>query len=674
MRMFRTIAKRGALAGGTTTAAALAFPYLEDEYWYRKDPERVSSESKLSLASTVSPIADNGNTISNHKPKLVILGTGWASIAALQNLDRDLYQSITVVSPRNSFLFTPMLPSTAVGTLSQSAVTVPIRDITSYKNQSLWKRLGYIWRGYLPPCIHYAYAHADDIDPSSKTIHCNHSGRFGEKAEFKLDYDKLILSVGCKTNTWNTAGVDKYCHYLKESGDAILIRQQLIENLELASLPGTTDEQRKQLLSFYIIGGGPTGVEFAAELSDFLHDDVTNERHSFYRGVKANASNASITLVQSGDKLLPGFAPAVQSFSEEHLKTIDKVNVLTNTRVTSVTKDTLNLYDKGTKQTKKVPYGLVMWSTGVMPTKLVSSFLNKLNCAEQTSKRAIQTDSHCRVLGAPDVFAVGDCADIYLLPEYLEQTSSLFRTKRLQQQKPHGNESDSAGSTTLTKQASREFLDELKMSWSRGLLGDHDGWKVAQKIINDFEEQIEMGGLDQETVERVVRTHVSRQKHLPPTAQVAQQQGVYVANLLNKLVSSSVSPGEDDDISSATSFHYVNRGQLVYVGSHMASIAIPGTNDVEVTWNGTMTNLIWHAAYFGMLDSMTGRYELAVDWLKTIVFGRSTATSSICTDHSKAHSQALLRRNNNDDTAAPPKPKQSNLSNLLAWFGFGLKK
>lgn len=672
MQMFRTIAKRGALAGGTTAAAALAFPYLEDEYWYRKDPERVCSESKLSLASTFSPIADSSNTGSNHKPKLVILGTGWASIAALQNLDRDLYESITVVSPRNSFLFTPMLPSTAVGTLSHSAVTVPIREITSYKNQSIWKRLGYIWRGYLPPCIHYAFAHADDIDPASKTIHCNHSGRFGEKAEFKLDYDKLILSVGCKTNTWNTPGVDEYCHYLKESGDAILIRHQLIENLELASLPGTTDEQRKQLLSFYIIGGGPTGVEFAAELSDFLHDDVTNERHSFFRGVQANASNASVTLVQSGDKLLPGFAPAVQNFCQEHLKTIDKVNVLTNTRVTSVTKDTLDLYDKGTKQTKKVPYGLVMWSTGVMPTDLASSFLKKLNCAEQTSKRAIQTDSHCRVLGAPDVFAVGDCADIYLLPEYLEKTASLFRIKLLQQQQqqqPHGNESGRASSTTLTKQASTEFLDELKVSWSRGLLGDHDGWSVAQKIINAFEEQIKNGGLDQETVERVVRTHVSRQKHLPPTAQVAQQQGVYVANLLNKLVSSSVE--DDDNISSATSFHYVNRGQLVYVGSHMASIAVPGTNEVDVTWNGTMTNLIWHAAYFGMLDSMTGRYELAVDWLKAIVFGRSTATSSICTDHSKAHDQALLRRHNNDDTAAPPKPKKSR---LLTWLGFGPKK
>jgi len=115
----------------------------------------------------------------------------------------------------------------------------------------------------------------------------------------------------------------------------------------------------------------------------------------------------------------------------------------------------------------------------------------------------------------------------------------------------------------------------------------------------------------------------------------------------------------------------VLRHRKRYVGSHMASIAVPGTNEVDVTWNGTMTNLIWHAAYFGMLDSMTGRYALAVDWLKAIAFGRSTATSSICTDHSKAHDQALLRRHNNDDTAAPPKPKKSR---LLTWLGFGPKK
>ena len=96
----RKVWKRAAVVGGTAAASALAFPYVEDAYWVRKDPTRVQ------FSKEDSPGSDDNKT---KKKKLVILGTGWASVSVLKHVDRDLYD-IKVVSPRNFFTYTPLLP------------------------------------------------------------------------------------------------------------------------------------------------------------------------------------------------------------------------------------------------------------------------------------------------------------------------------------------------------------------------------------------------------------------------------------------------------------------------------------------------------------------------------------------------------------------------------------
>ena len=267
-------------------------------------------------------------------------------------------------------------------------------------------------------------------------------------------------------------------------------------------------------------------------------------------------------------------------------------------------------------------------------------------------------------MGAPDIFAVGDCADIVLLPEYMKYVTDLFQKKLTLQQAIDPPLSPpptvlSRSSTTqrlvkrvtavfstkmsspasplthlMTEQANMEFLNELKESWG------HYSWVCAEKILADLEKLVVDNNtqLDFKTVEKIVEERCSRQKHLPPTAQVAQQQGHYVADLLNNNINDMYHSDE------SSSFQYLNRGQLVYVGAHVASMALPGTNDIDVTWAGTATNFVWHAAYFGMLESTTGRYELAVDWIKSYVFGRSVAVPAICTDNQLSHTQALTKR------------------------------
>jgi NADH:ubiquinone reductase (non-electrogenic) len=119
--------------------------------------------------------------------------------------------------------------------------------------------------------VHIAYfeAKAIDLDYLNQKVVCKriHMG-LGEKGTdleyiFNVDYDELIIAVGSHVNTFNTPGVKEYCHFLKEVHHAQNIRRQLWSNLERASCPSLSEDTIKQMLSIAVVGGGPTGVEFA---------------------------------------------------------------------------------------------------------------------------------------------------------------------------------------------------------------------------------------------------------------------------------------------------------------------------------------------------------------------------------------------------------------------------
>ena len=112
-----------------------------------------------------------------HKPKLVILGTGWGSVALLKQLNPDDYH-VTVVSPSNHFLFTPMLPSATVGTLELRSLAEPVRGIVA-------KVKGHFFQGM-----------AEDIDFSNRLIEVSAQGCNGKDEHFYLPYDKLVIGVG----------------------------------------------------------------------------------------------------------------------------------------------------------------------------------------------------------------------------------------------------------------------------------------------------------------------------------------------------------------------------------------------------------------------------------------------------------------------------------------------
>lgn len=244
------------------------------------------------------------------KKKVVILGTGWSALSLINHLEPEQFD-ITIVSPRNYFLFSPLLPSVTVGTVESRSIVEPIRKL--------------IRKYHKGTDTTFLEAECVDVDPANKQISCeDKSGIVGAVSKFKLDYDILVVAVGAKTNTFGTPGVEEHCHFLKEISDAQNIRNVIIDLVETASIPGQEVYERQRLLHFVVVGGGPTGVEFAAEVCDFLSEDV----EKIYPGI---SDDIMVTLVQSQDHILNMYDQTISSYTEDQFK-MDGINVLTNAR------------------------------------------------------------------------------------------------------------------------------------------------------------------------------------------------------------------------------------------------------------------------------------------------------------------------------------------------------
>ena len=134
-----------------------------------------------------------------------------------------------------------------------------------------------------------------------------------------------------------------------------------MQNLERACLPSTSDEERRRLLSFVICGGGPTGVEFAAELFDLLNEDLSRTFPKILR------NEISVHAIQSRGHILNTYDEALSRYAEARFAH-DQVEVMTNSRVKEVLPDKILFTqkdDQGAIVTKELPMGFCLWSTGV---------------------------------------------------------------------------------------------------------------------------------------------------------------------------------------------------------------------------------------------------------------------------------------------------------------------
>ncbi|KAJ9168911.1 hypothetical protein P3X46_020388 [Hevea brasiliensis] len=318
------------------------------------------------------------------KPRVVVLGTGWAACRFMKGLDTKIYD-VVCISPRNHMVFTPLLASTCVGTLEFRSVAEPVSRIQSALATS--------------PNSYFYLASCTGIDTDKHEVYCetvSNGGLPQEPHQFKVAYDKLVIAAGAEPVTFGIKGVNEHAYFLREVNHAQEIRKKLLLNLMLSENPGIPEEEKNRLLHCVVIGGGPTGVEFSGELSDFIMRDV-QERYSHVK------DHIKVTLIEANE-ILSSFDVGLRQYATNHLT---KCGVRLTRGVVKEVHPTKLFLSDGTE----VPYGLLVWSTGVGP----SQFVKSLNLPKSPGGR-IGIDQWLRVPSVEDVFALGDCAG------FLEQT------------------------------------------------------------------------------------------------------------------------------------------------------------------------------------------------------------------------------------------------------------
>jgi len=307
------------------------------------------------------------------KKKLVILGSGFGAFSLLKRINTGLYD-IKIVSPRNHFLFTPLLPSTTVGTIEFRSIIEPIRNIKG---------------------THFYQSYCTNIDTRAKKISCYDTDT---KTVYDIEYDILVIAVGELTNTFGIPGVMEYSYFLREVSEARKIRNKVIDCFENASLPGLTDRQKRNFLNFVVCGGGPTGVEFAAELHDFVDEEVRKKYPELTHFI-------NVTLIEAGDKLLGSFDERLSSYTMKNFLT-QKIIVKTNSYIEQVTEMEILMNDGS-----KIPYGILVWATG----NIASDLINKTDLPK-TKKNKIPIDKYLNAVGFDEIYVLGDCSELEINP------------------------------------------------------------------------------------------------------------------------------------------------------------------------------------------------------------------------------------------------------------------
>ncbi|KAL8640876.1 MAG: hypothetical protein Q9228_002259 [Teloschistes exilis] len=321
------------------------------------------------------------------KPHIIVVGSGWAGFYLAEYLSTTTY-TVTIISPRRTSAYTPLLASAACGLFNFYLAEEPVRSKTRK--------------------CRFIKANVTAVDFASRKVQCAPAFEDDDtisNEHFSLEYDYLVLAPGCIPNTFNTPGVAEHALFMKNVSDAMAMRKLLFDLLEKASLPNCPLARKKELLHIAIVGGGPTGVEITAELDDLAH----HELHDLYPEV---AHHLTISIYDVAPYILGAYDRKLHSYANTALLRRN-IGIETNSRIERVDQHALYIKDKG-----RVPYGMLLWVTGNKAVPLVTNHLPDVRKTEKGLTR-ILTDSRLRVYQSqnPDeiydnVFALGDAADI----------------------------------------------------------------------------------------------------------------------------------------------------------------------------------------------------------------------------------------------------------------------
>ena len=298
-------------------------------------------------------------------PRVVIVGAGFGGLAAAQALSRARIE-LTIIDRHNYHLFQPLLYQVATASLSPAEIAQPIRSILRAQKNA-----------------HVLLDEVTGVDTAKKTVHTA-GGR-------DVDYDYLILATGARHSYFGKDQWEANAPGIKTVDDATRVRAKILLAFERAE--GETDQAtRSALLTFAIVGGGPTGVEMAGAIAELARRSITAD----FRSIAPQS--ARIVLVEAGPRLLPSFPETLSQEAKRALENMG-VEVRLGVAVTDISPDGVTI------GTTPIAAKTVIWAAGVRASP-AGEWL-KVPC--DRAGRVIVNDDFS-VPNHSDVFVIGDAA------------------------------------------------------------------------------------------------------------------------------------------------------------------------------------------------------------------------------------------------------------------------
>ena len=297
-------------------------------------------------------------------PHVVIVGAGFGGLYAARALKRADVR-VTVIDRRNHHLFQPLLYQVATAGLSPGDIAYPIRAVLRRQKNA---------RVLLEEAV--------GVDVAARKVVL----KTGE-----IPYDYLILATGAQHSYFGHDDWEPWAPGLKSLEDALEIRRRILLAFERAEREAD-ESRRKALLTFVIVGGGPTGVELAGAIAEI-------SRHVMAQDFRViDPRQARIVLVEAGPRILPAYPESLSAKAQASLEKMG-VEVLTKSLVTSVRPDAVSIGDR------RIPTTTTVWAAGVQASPLARSLGVPL---DRAGRVLVQPD--LTVPGHPEVFVIGDLA------------------------------------------------------------------------------------------------------------------------------------------------------------------------------------------------------------------------------------------------------------------------
>jgi NADH dehydrogenase len=410
-------------------------------------------------------MSDMLNTQSPHH--VVIVGGGFAGLYAAKTLGRSPVK-VTLIDKRNFHLFQPLLYQVATGSLSPGDIASPLRSVLR-NNKNTQVLMGEVL----------------DLNPDENKLILNNG---------ELNYDTLIVATGVSHHYFGNEQWATIAPGLKTIEDALEMRRRIFSAFEAAEKE-TDLEKRQALLTFVVVGGGPTGVELAGALAEISYRTLKEEFRSI------DTSETRILLLEGMDRILPPFPPELSADAQKGLEQLG-VKVRTKTLVTDINNQVVTL--KSGEEIEQIQAQTILWAAGVKASTMGEAIARTTNVQLDRVGR-VMIEPNLTVSNYPNIFVIGDLANF-----------------------------------------------------------SHQG-----------------------------------NKPLPGVAPVAQQQGIYVAKLIQKRLKNQTLPP----------FHYIDYGSLAVIGRNQAVV-----NLNFLKFSGLMAWLAWVFVHVFFLIEFDNKLLVMIQW------------------------------------------------------------